>query len=92
MDLLGLGYQHMTLDVDIKGLPPLKASELTRLQAPFLVIYGAHDIFFNVHKAVAQARRVIPHVVGAEIIPDQGHVMSRDTSLAVYKTISEFLG
>lgn len=92
MELLGLGYQHVTLDVDLKGLPPLSVGELARLHAPFLVIYGAHDIFFNVLKAAAQAQDVIPHVVETHIIPDQGHVMSRSASLALYKAIDNFLG
>jgi pimeloyl-ACP methyl ester carboxylesterase len=92
LQLMGLAYQHVTLDIDRTGLPPLQASDLARVHAPFMVRYGAHDIFFDGARALQQARRVLPNVQDAALVANEGHAMSRQAETAMYERISTFLG
>lgn len=91
MHLMGLAYQHVKLDVDLTGLPPLRAADLARVRAPFVVVYGARDIFFNGTHALAQARRVLPNIQDAALVASEGHVMSRAAYTMVYARISTLL-
>jgi 2-hydroxy-6-oxonona-2,4-dienedioate hydrolase len=91
VELLGLGYRHITLDVKLSGLPPVAAPELAHWHAPVLLIYGAHDIFFDAEQALARARTLIPNLAGAEILPHEGHLWSPTTEAAVYARVANFL-
>ncbi len=92
VELMGLAYQHVTLDVDRAGLPPLRAADLARVHEPFAVLYGAHDMFFKGARALAQAQRVLPNVQTARLVANEGHVLSHATATGVYEHICTFLG
>lgn len=90
--LLGLGYRHVRLDVDVHGLPLVSAAQLSRFHAPTLVLYGEHDAFFDVAKSIERAQQIIPNVAEAKIIGGEGHMLSVEGSPAVYASIADFLG
>jgi pimeloyl-ACP methyl ester carboxylesterase len=61
------------------------------LTAPALLLMGARDLFFDARSAVAKARRILPHLRHAEILPDAGHGMILDSPAVVNARILEFL-
>lgn len=87
--ILGLGFRHTKLDIDPAGLPVLSA--LHDVKAPAWVLYGEHDLFFAASQAVAQAPRVLPNVVRAEVLPAEGHVWSHDAMRRIYTEAAGFL-
>lgn len=61
------------------------------LTAPSLLLMGERDLFFDRRAAVAQARRVLPGLRGAEILSGVGHGMIIDHPRLVNAHILAFL-
>jgi pimeloyl-ACP methyl ester carboxylesterase len=57
---------------------PLPAAELRRVVAPTLLLMGQHEALFRPQAVVARARKLLPNLVAAEIVPDAGHTMNYD--------------
>lgn len=91
VELLSLGYRHVRLDVDLRGLPVVTPEALAGFQRPSCVVYGACDVFFPVERAVRRAREVLPVEPRVEVVPDQGHVLTAGAERALYRRVEEFL-
>jgi pimeloyl-ACP methyl ester carboxylesterase len=77
-----------------RGLPlafPLPRAELRRHTAPTLLLMGQHEVLFNPQAVIARARRVLPNLVAAEIVPHAGHLMHYEQPDAVNARVLEFL-
>lgn len=61
------------------------------LTAPTLLLMGERDLFFDRRAAIAQARRVLPGLRRAEILPGAGHGMIIDRPAVVNARILDFL-
>lgn len=73
--------------------PPgcLSSEEQRRLTAPSMLLMGQRDHFFDRRAALAQARRVLPGLRRAEILPGVGHGMIIDRPALVNSRILAFL-
>ncbi len=56
----------------------LPDGELDRITSPLLVLMGEYERIFKPHVAVERARKLIPGLVSAEIVPNSGHLMTAD--------------
>lgn len=74
--------------------PPaaLPEAEQRALAAPTLMLMGEHEIFFDPERVIAQARRVLPDLRGAEIIPGAGHALASDRAELVSERLARFFG
>jgi pimeloyl-ACP methyl ester carboxylesterase len=95
---LPLDEDHVRADagytLHFKGqLPPptLPARTLRRLSAPTLLLVGQHEAVFNPARVVDRARREIPGLVAAEVVPGAGHDMTYDQPEWVNQRIAQFL-
>lgn len=61
------------------------------LTAPSLLLMGERDLFFDRRAAIAQARRILPGLRHAEILPGVGHGMIIDHPALVNAHILAFL-
>ena len=92
VQFFGLTYRHVTLDLDLSGLPVVSREAIAGLTAPVLVLYGEQSRFFNATKTIERAREIVPNLAVAEIIAGEGHLFSADAERRVYDRIAEFLG
>jgi pimeloyl-ACP methyl ester carboxylesterase len=95
---LPLDEDHLRADagytLHFKGqLPPpaLPARTLRRLSAPTLLLVGQHEAVFNPARVMDRARREIPGLVAAEVVPGAGHDMTYDQPEWVNQRIDQFL-
>lgn len=91
MEMLALGYRHTRLDIDPRGLPLLSDEALSRIGCPIFVSYGEHDVFFNVDRALARARAVLPRLTAGEVIAGEGHVLTPAAERRLYSKVSSLL-
>lgn len=56
----------------------IPAAELQRIQAPTFLFMGQYERTVNPHASVARAKRFIPGLVAAEVLPQVGHAMTID--------------
>jgi pimeloyl-ACP methyl ester carboxylesterase len=70
---------------------PLPRALLHRHTSPTLLLVGEHEVLFNPHAVVARARRVLPNLTAAAIIPGAGHVVHYERPDVVNTHILEFL-
>ncbi|MBL8056635.1 MAG: alpha/beta hydrolase [Anaerolineales bacterium] len=56
----------------------LTEAELHRITAPVLLLIGEHERLFHPHIMAGRARRLIPNLVAAEVIPNAGHLLPAD--------------
>lgn len=88
LDVMGApGYQPTAEDLELFGLllsafhydqrapDPCADAEVARLRAPTALLYGEHEAGFNPPAAISRARRLLPRLVRAEIVPGVGHGM-----------------
>jgi pimeloyl-ACP methyl ester carboxylesterase len=68
---------------------PFSKDELEKHSAPTLVLIGEDDNFFNPHKVVERAVKLIPNLWNAEILPKLGHALENQE--LVTQKVSEFL-
>lgn len=57
---------------------PLPTSELQRIIAPTLLLVGEHEQLCNAPAVIGRGRRLLSHLVAAELVPKAGHVMNYD--------------
>lgn len=69
------------------ALPELEQRALT---APTLLLMGAHEVFFDPRKVIDQARRVLPDLRAAEIVPGAGHALASDRPELVSERLASF--
>lgn len=89
-ELLGISFIHTRPDIRVLGLPTLTKETLSEFTAPVMVVYGEHDIFFNSKKTVKKAKDIIPNLVSAEIVPNEGHIISEDAYSHIIQKMKEF--
>ncbi len=72
--------------------PPdaLPDAEQRRLVAPTLVLMGEREALFNSRAVIAQARRTLPDLRAAEIVPGAGHALSSDHADLVNARLDRF--
>lgn len=69
---------------------PLAASELERLSAPTLLLVGEHEQLCNAPAVIARGRRLLSHLIAAELVPKAGHVMNYDCPEYVNSRLIDF--
>ncbi|QDV38785.1 alpha/beta fold hydrolase [Tautonia plasticadhaerens] len=89
--LLGLAFRHVRPDPTLAWLPPHKPGTLDHLPAPAFVCCGVHDVFFDAHLLIDNARRLLPGLRVFESLPGQGHIPDPDALLALALRIEAFL-
>jgi pimeloyl-ACP methyl ester carboxylesterase len=70
---------------------PLPARVMRRFRAPSLVLIGEHDAMFPARQVVKRARRLLPGLVDAAIIPDAGHGLTFDQTAETNTRMVAFL-
>jgi 2-hydroxy-6-oxonona-2,4-dienedioate hydrolase len=70
---------------------PVPAAELRRVVAPTLLLMGQYEALFRPQAVVARARKLLPNLAAAEIVPDAGHTMNYDRPDFVNARLLEFL-
>jgi len=71
---------------------PLSASELQRITAPTLLLVGEHEQLCDASAVIARGRRLLSHLVAAELVPKAGHVMNYDSPEYVNSRLIDFFG
>ena len=56
-----------------------------------LVLMGEYERIFKPYVAVERARKLIPGLVSAEIVPDAGHLMTTDQPQWLQERIFRFI-
>jgi pimeloyl-ACP methyl ester carboxylesterase len=69
----------------------LPSEDLQRLSAPTLLLMGEYEVLFNPQTVLERARRLMPGLVAAEIVPNAGHVMNYDQPAWVNDRLMLFL-
>jgi pimeloyl-ACP methyl ester carboxylesterase len=70
--------------------PPLPASELRRVRSPVLILAGEHEQLCDPRAVIGRARRLLPNLAAAEIVPDCGHLMHYDRPQIVNARLADF--
>ncbi len=60
--------------------PLLPPDQLRNVAAPVSVLAGQHDLFFDAEEIVRRARRYLPHLVSAKVLPGVGHNLVREAA------------
>jgi pimeloyl-ACP methyl ester carboxylesterase len=89
-ELMGISFIHTRPDIRVLGLPTISKSELIGFKAPAMVMYGEHDIFFNAKNTIKKAKEIIPNLLLAEIVPNEGHILSDNAYMEVISKMKEF--
>lgn len=71
---------------------PVSDDALASLTAPTLLLMGESEQFFPLKAVLARAKRLIPGLVAAEVVPGVGHNMCTDNPTLINNRLSEFLG
>jgi len=71
---------------------PLSDDELRALGAPALLLMGRRDPFYRPEAVIERARRVLPDLREAEVLPAAGHGLLTDQPEAVNARLAVFLG
>ena len=69
----------------------LTDDELRRITAPALLLIGAHERLFLPKVMAGRARRLIPGLIAAEIIPNAGHLLPADQPEVLKRRALTFL-
>lgn len=69
---------------------PLSASELQRISALTLLLVGEHEQLCDASAVIARGRRLLSHLVAAELVPNAGHVMNYDSPEYVNSRLIDF--
>jgi pimeloyl-ACP methyl ester carboxylesterase len=84
-DLLMNHFKHQS------DASPLPDTALQKLTAPTVLLMGEHEIIFDPLAAVARAKRLIPGLQSAEVVPGVGHGMSGDAPEMINARIRAFV-
>jgi pimeloyl-ACP methyl ester carboxylesterase len=80
----------MSLRSRIPFRPEFADDEFRKLKMPTLLLIGEKEGLYDAQAAAARARQLIPHIE-AEIIPNAGHMLTRDQPETVNARILRFL-
>lgn len=89
-ELMGISFIHTRPDLRVLGLPTLNKENLIGFSAPVMIMYGEDDIFFNAKKTIKRAKEIIPNLVSADIVKNEGHILSEEAYVNVIDKIKEF--
>jgi pimeloyl-ACP methyl ester carboxylesterase len=89
--LLGLAFRHVRPDPTLALLAPYRPGSLDRFKGPAFVSCGAHDVFFDVHRLIDKAGRLLPGLEIAEALPEQGHIPDPSAMLGLARRVETFL-
>jgi pimeloyl-ACP methyl ester carboxylesterase len=70
---------------------PLTDDELRRITSPTLVLVGQYEHLYHPSAAVERARRLIPGLVGADMLADAGHTLMQEQPEMAAARILAFL-
>lgn len=70
---------------------PVSDEALQSLTAPTLLLMGESEQFFPLPSVLERAKRYIPGLVAAEVVPGVGHNMCTDNPALINNRLSEFL-
>jgi pimeloyl-ACP methyl ester carboxylesterase len=70
---------------------PLADDDLRKVTAPTLILMGQYDRLVKVKAAMERARKLLPNLRAAEIVPDVGHLMNTEKPYLVNTRILNFL-
>jgi pimeloyl-ACP methyl ester carboxylesterase len=92
LDPMWLGGAHIEVSAETMRAMPTVVSdeELGALSRPVLLLIGENEVIYDVSKALARARRVIPDLE-SELVPDCGHDISFSQHEIVDARVLEFL-
>jgi pimeloyl-ACP methyl ester carboxylesterase len=77
---------------DFNGRRPwLGRASLRRIAAPVLLLVGERDRRLGRNAMLNAARRALPNLVLAAIVPEAGHALHRDQPTAVSGVLADFL-
>jgi pimeloyl-ACP methyl ester carboxylesterase len=94
LDTERVEFSHLILKHYRRYGPPgvLRNWELRRMIAPTLLLFSQYEVFTDPATAIRYARRTLPNLIAAEIIPDAGHDMNKDQPALVDSRLLSFLG
>jgi pimeloyl-ACP methyl ester carboxylesterase len=92
LELTYLGLKHFRMPQETLRVVPTVFSdaELKAMQVPTLVLIGNDEVIYDPVKALARARRLIPHFQG-ELVPRSKHDMCFSQHRIVDARILDFL-
>jgi pimeloyl-ACP methyl ester carboxylesterase len=88
-------YQMFSRFVHFKSeqdVPPLQDDELRAVTAPMYLLMGQHEKAFDAPGVIERARRLLPNLRHAEILPGVGHGMNAHNPDLVRRMVLQFLG
>ncbi|MDD4707402.1 MAG: alpha/beta hydrolase, partial [Firmicutes bacterium] len=85
----GAVFRYVKLETNMPRLA--KKEELIKFKSPTIVIAGDKDIFFPAQRVIPRAKDIITNLVGAESIPDLGHLPSKDNLNYINDLIIRFI-
>ncbi|MDX1648343.1 MAG: alpha/beta hydrolase [Myxococcota bacterium] len=89
LDWMRLVTRHAGLGTDLG--PLFRKGELARLEAPVLVVAGGRDPLFPGARLIRRARRVIPTLRDAILVPEAGHLDPAFAAGPVMERVRAFL-
>jgi pimeloyl-ACP methyl ester carboxylesterase len=85
------GMMSITADFKTQNNPGLiPDAELQRISCPTCLLVGEHDLFHPT-KGMARAKRLIPGLAMAEILPGTGHILLEEPMKVVGEKVMRFL-
>ena len=92
LELIWLGGRHFRIPREVRRVMPtvLSDDDLRALPMPVLLLIGEDEVIYDPAKALARARRLIPHLEG-DLVPQSGHGMSFTHSEIVDARMLDFL-
>lgn len=69
----------------------LTDDELRQMTSPLLVLMGEYERIFSSQIAIQRAKRLIPGLVAAELVPNAGHLMTADQPQWLKERIFRFM-
>jgi len=92
LELMYLGMKHFRMPPETKRVAPnpLSDEELRAMQVPVLLLLGDREVIYDPAKALARARRLIPHFEG-ELVPECSHDMCFSQRGIVDPRVLDFL-
>lgn len=70
---------------------PLADDDLRKVTAPTLILMGQYDRLVKVEGAIERARKLLPNLHAAEVVPNVGHLMNTEKPDIVNTRVLSFL-
>ncbi len=93
LDLMWVGGRSYRMPPETRSLMPTQFSdeELRGLEMPVLLLIGDREVIYDPVKALARARRLVPHLE-SDLIPDCSHDMAVSHPPLISTRVLAFLG